>query len=77
MPAHGVVAVADAPDPVRLNGAADCAHPHVRAAAVVARLGELRREAGRETLPFEVIVGGRVESRDDLARYGEAGAWGR
>ncbi|HUR78552.1 MAG TPA: LLM class F420-dependent oxidoreductase [Acidimicrobiales bacterium] len=39
----------------------------------VARLAELRAEAGRGDLRFEVTLGGPVASRDDVARWTEAG----
>jgi probable F420-dependent oxidoreductase len=39
----------------------------------VARLRELREEAGRSGDRFEVTVGGPVESRDDVARWREVG----
>ena len=42
-------------------------------AAPVARLAALRDEAGRSALPFEVSVGGPVQTRDDVARWEEAG----
>jgi len=41
--------------------------------APVARLRQLRREAGREDEPFEIIVSGPLECREDLARWAEAG----
>ncbi len=33
----------------------------------------MTKDNGREDEPFEVIVGGSVESRDELARWEEAG----
>lgn len=39
----------------------------------IARLRALRAEAGRGDEPFEVVCGGTVASRDDLARWEEAG----
>ncbi len=36
-------------------------------------LAKLRDEAGRSDRPFEVTLGGPVESRDDVARWEEAG----
>lgn len=39
----------------------------------VERLGLLRREAGRGGEPFEVTVGGQVETLDDVAAYEAAG----
>jgi probable F420-dependent oxidoreductase len=41
--------------------------------APIARLRELRRELGRADEPFEICVSGPVESREDLARWAEAG----
>ena len=37
------------------------------------RLQALREEAGRTQPSFQITVGGRVESADDLARFQEAG----
>lgn len=48
-------------------------HTLESAAPKLARLAELRREAGRAGEPFEVIVGAQVESRDEIARWEEAG----
>jgi probable F420-dependent oxidoreductase len=48
-------------------------HTLASAEEKIARLQELRREHGREHEPFEVIVGGRIESRDEIARWEEAG----
>lgn len=39
----------------------------------IARLRELREEAGRADQPFEVTVGGPVESEADVERWEEAG----
>jgi probable F420-dependent oxidoreductase len=39
----------------------------------VERLQKLREEADRADVPFEVTVGGPVSSRDDVARWEEAG----
>ena len=36
-------------------------------------LAKLREEAGRALLPFEVTLGGPVETRDDVVRWEEAG----
>lgn len=36
-------------------------------------LAKLREEAGRAVLPFEVTLGGPVETRDDVVRWEEAG----
>jgi probable F420-dependent oxidoreductase len=41
--------------------------------APVARLRALRKEYGRADAPFEIIVSGPVESREDLERWAEAG----
>jgi len=43
------------------------------AAAPIARLAALRREAGRESAPFEVSVGAAIASRDDVKRWEDAG----
>ena len=48
-------------------------HSPESAAPKLARLAELRREYGRESDAFEVIVGASVESRDDLKRWQDAG----
>jgi len=42
-------------------------------AAPVARISELRKLEGRERERFEVSVGGRVESGDDIKRWQDAG----
>jgi probable F420-dependent oxidoreductase len=39
----------------------------------VERLRKLREEAGRADVPFDVTVGGPVSSREDVARWEEAG----
>jgi probable F420-dependent oxidoreductase len=39
----------------------------------VARLRDLRAEAGREREPLEITIGGQVESRDDVKRFEDAG----
>ena len=49
-----------------------CALP-ASAAEPIRRLESLRREFEVEDRPFEFIVGGQIESRDDLARWEEAG----
>lgn len=49
------------------------AHTLESVAAPIARLTELRREYGREGRPFEIVVGGDVSRRDDIARWEEAG----
>ncbi|MGE0228718.1 MAG: TIGR03619 family F420-dependent LLM class oxidoreductase [Dehalococcoidia bacterium] len=43
------------------------------ARAHVERLTELRRRAGRESEPFEVTLGGRVTTLDDVRAYADAG----
>ena len=48
-------------------------HSPASAAARVAQLRELRARAGRERERFQVTVGGRVETPDDVKRYAEAG----
>jgi probable F420-dependent oxidoreductase len=48
-------------------------HSLESAAPKLARLAELRREYGRESAPFEVIVGATVETRDDVERWRDAG----
>jgi probable F420-dependent oxidoreductase len=42
-------------------------------AAPIARLEELRREYGTAQKPFEILVGGLVKGRDDVARWEDAG----
>ena len=39
----------------------------------IARLSELREEAGRADQPFEITVGGPVTSEDDIKRWEDAG----
>jgi probable F420-dependent oxidoreductase len=39
----------------------------------IATLDKLREEAGRSDLPFEVTVGGPVQSEDDVKRWEDAG----
>ena len=39
----------------------------------IARLAALRKEYGRESEPFEIIVGASIESRDDIKRWEDAG----
>lgn len=66
-------------EPALRRAAKDCQgwlglhHTLESAAPKIARLAELRREAGREAEPFEVIVGAQVESRDEIARWEDAG----
>jgi probable F420-dependent oxidoreductase len=48
-------------------------HTPDSAAPLVATLRRLRDDAGRSHLPFEVSVGGVVETDDDLARWEGAG----
>jgi probable F420-dependent oxidoreductase len=42
-------------------------------APLITRLKQLRREFGTEQKSFEVLVGGEVKSRDELARWEDAG----
>lgn len=39
----------------------------------IKRLEELRREFGRSSEPFEVIMGGTVQSKDDIKRWEDVG----
>jgi probable F420-dependent oxidoreductase len=48
-------------------------HTPGSAAAAVARLRTLRRELGREELPFSVSVGARIEAPSDLDAFARAG----
>jgi probable F420-dependent oxidoreductase len=48
-------------------------HTLETAAAPIARLRDLRREYGRDDLPFEICLGGPVESPDDVKRWEELG----
>ena len=48
-------------------------HDRESVAAPIARLRELRKLAGREHERFEVTVGGRIESRDDIKRWEDVG----
>jgi probable F420-dependent oxidoreductase len=48
-------------------------HTLETAAAPIARLRDLRREYGRDDLPFEICLGGPVESPDDVQRWEELG----
>jgi probable F420-dependent oxidoreductase len=48
-------------------------HSPDSAAEMVSKLRELRAQAGREHEPFEVSVGGRVTSVEDVERYEAAG----
>lgn len=43
------------------------------ARAHVQRLADLRQRAGRNDYPFEITVGGRVETPDDVRAYEDAG----
>jgi probable F420-dependent oxidoreductase len=49
------------------------AHTVETASALIARLGALRREAGREGQPFEISLGGRLREPDDVKRWEDAG----
>jgi probable F420-dependent oxidoreductase len=49
------------------------AHTVESAATLVSRLGELRREAGREGERFEVSLGGRLSEPRDVERWQAAG----
>jgi probable F420-dependent oxidoreductase len=49
------------------------AHSLESVQAPIARLRELRHEAGREAEPFEIIVSGPLEQREDLERWAETG----
>jgi probable F420-dependent oxidoreductase len=49
------------------------AHTPESATVLVARVNELRREAGREQERFEVSLGGRNREPSDIARWEEAG----
>jgi probable F420-dependent oxidoreductase len=55
------------------DGWVGMAHTPDSAADVVATLRRLQADAGRADHPFEVTVGGAVETEDDLARWGAAG----
>ena len=48
-------------------------HDRESVAAPIARLRELRKLAGHEHERFEVTIGGRVERRDDIKRWEDAG----
>ena len=48
-------------------------HTALSCAGPIARLRKLRAGYGREDRPFEMICLGEVESRDDVARFEEAG----
>jgi len=48
-------------------------HTPQSVAPLVARLHELRREAGRDDAPFTVSAGGTLEGRDDVRRFEDAG----
>ena len=48
-------------------------HDPASVAEPIERLARFRREAGTEDRPFEIIVGGAIESREDLARWEDAG----
>jgi alkanesulfonate monooxygenase SsuD/methylene tetrahydromethanopterin reductase-like flavin-dependent oxidoreductase (luciferase family) len=55
------------------DGWVGLAHSVESCAAPLARLHELRVEYGRADQPFETVCLGRVTSRDDAARFEEAG----
>jgi probable F420-dependent oxidoreductase len=55
------------------NGWVGLAHSVESCAAPLARLRELRDQHGRLDEPFETVCLGRVNDRDDLARFEEAG----
>jgi probable F420-dependent oxidoreductase len=57
----------------RYEGWYGLAHTAGSVAARVATLRALRRELGRESLPFEVTVSGREESRDEIEALAAAG----
>ena len=57
----------------RCNGWLGLGHTLESAAPLLERLSALRREAGRASEPFEVIVGARIDSRDQIARFEDAG----
>jgi probable F420-dependent oxidoreductase len=48
-------------------------HTPQSVAGLVARLDELRRDAGRDDDPFTVSAGGTLDSRDDVRRFEDAG----
>lgn len=48
-------------------------HTLETAAAQIARLHQLRRECGRDDAPFQICLGGSVESADDVKRWEELG----
>jgi probable F420-dependent oxidoreductase len=49
------------------------AHDFESAAGQIARLRELLAEYGRTDAPFQICLGGRVDSLDDVARWEELG----
>jgi probable F420-dependent oxidoreductase len=49
------------------------AHDFESAAGQIARLQELLAEYGRADAPFQICLGGRVDSLDDVARWEELG----
>jgi alkanesulfonate monooxygenase SsuD/methylene tetrahydromethanopterin reductase-like flavin-dependent oxidoreductase (luciferase family) len=57
----------------RYEGWYGLAHSGASAAAQVATLRALRRELGREALPFEVTVSGREESPAEIEALAAAG----
>lgn len=57
----------------RADGWIGMSHTFESAAGQIARLRELRAEAGRAEEPFQICLGGPVESRADVARWEELG----
>jgi probable F420-dependent oxidoreductase len=55
------------------NGWLGLHHTPASVEAPIGRLADLRREYGREREPFEIIVGGSPDSREDLSRWEDAG----
>ena len=58
---------------MRHDGWYGLAHTVESASDLVARLRELRREAGREGEPFEISLGGQLREKGDLKRWEDAG----
>jgi probable F420-dependent oxidoreductase len=48
-------------------------HDFESAAAQIVKLNALRNEAGRASEPFQIVLGGPIRSRDDVARWEELG----
>lgn len=55
------------------DGWVGMAHSVESCAGPLARLAELRAEYGRADAPFETVCLGRIRTRDDVARFEEAG----